>query len=62
LSEKNREVLMLRYLEQLTPGEIAAILGVSEGATVVESSSKNVAVSLELFVAQLTCRHLCLDQ
>jgi len=32
LSEKNREVLMLRYLEQLTPGEIAAILGVTEGA------------------------------
>jgi RNA polymerase sigma-70 factor (ECF subfamily) len=32
LSEKNREVLMLRYLEQLAPGEIAAILGTSEGA------------------------------
>ena len=32
LSEKNREVLMLRYLEQLSPGEIAAILDVSEGA------------------------------
>jgi RNA polymerase sigma-70 factor (ECF subfamily) len=32
LSEKNREVLMLRYLEQLAPGEIAAILGLSEAA------------------------------
>jgi RNA polymerase sigma-70 factor (ECF subfamily) len=32
LSEKNREVLMLRYLEQMSPGEIAAILGLSEGA------------------------------
>jgi RNA polymerase sigma-70 factor (ECF subfamily) len=32
LSEKNREVLMLRYLEQMSPGEIAAILGLSESA------------------------------
>jgi RNA polymerase sigma-70 factor (ECF subfamily) len=32
LSEKNREVLMLRYLEQLSPGEIAAVLDLSEAA------------------------------
>jgi len=32
LRENDREVLVLRYLEQLTPGQIAAVLGVGEGA------------------------------
>jgi RNA polymerase sigma-70 factor (ECF subfamily) len=32
LREKDREVLVLRYLEQLSPGAIAEVLGVSEGA------------------------------
>lgn len=32
LPEPDREVLVLRYLEQLGPGEIAAVLGLSEGA------------------------------
>lgn len=32
LSERDREVLVLRHLEQLPPGEIAAVLGLSEGA------------------------------
>ena len=32
LPERDREVLVLRYLEQLTPGQIADVLGVGEGA------------------------------
>jgi RNA polymerase sigma-70 factor (ECF subfamily) len=32
LAERDREVLVLRHLEQLTTPEIAAVLGVSEGA------------------------------
>jgi RNA polymerase sigma-70 factor (ECF subfamily) len=32
MREQDREVLVLRYLEQLSPGAIAEILGVSEGA------------------------------
>ena len=32
LGPRDREVLILRYLEQLNPGEIAAILAISEGA------------------------------
>ncbi len=32
LSENDREVLVLRYLEQLANAEIAAALGISEGA------------------------------
>jgi RNA polymerase sigma-70 factor (ECF subfamily) len=32
LREGDREVLVLRYLEQMSLGEIAAVLGVSEGA------------------------------
>jgi RNA polymerase sigma-70 factor (ECF subfamily) len=32
LGERDREVLVLRYLEQLSLGEIAGVLGVSEGA------------------------------
>ncbi len=35
LGERDREVLVLRYLEQLAIREIAAILGISEGATKV---------------------------
>ncbi len=32
LAETDREVLVLRHLEQLSPGEIAAVLGISEAA------------------------------
>jgi len=32
LGERDREVLVLRYLEQMSLGEIAAVLGTSEGA------------------------------
>jgi RNA polymerase sigma-70 factor (ECF subfamily) len=32
LSERDREVLVLRHLEELPPAEIAAVLGLSEGA------------------------------
>jgi RNA polymerase sigma-70 factor (ECF subfamily) len=32
LGERDREVLVLRYLEQMPLGEIAAVLGISEGA------------------------------
>lgn len=32
LGERDREVLILRYLEELTPQEIAAVLGISPGA------------------------------
>jgi RNA polymerase sigma-70 factor (ECF subfamily) len=32
LSERDREVLVLRHLEQMPPREIAAVLGISEGA------------------------------
>jgi RNA polymerase sigma-70 factor (ECF subfamily) len=35
LSERDREVLIMRYLEQLSPTEIAAALEVSEGAVKV---------------------------
>jgi RNA polymerase sigma-70 factor (ECF subfamily) len=32
LSERDREVLVLRHLEQMPPREIAAVLGITEGA------------------------------
>ena len=32
LTERDREVLVLRYLEQMPPREIAAVLDVSEAA------------------------------
>jgi RNA polymerase sigma-70 factor, ECF subfamily len=35
LNERDREVLVMRYLEQLAMGEIAAVLGISEGAVKV---------------------------
>jgi RNA polymerase sigma-70 factor (ECF subfamily) len=35
LGERDREVLVLRYLEKLSPGEIAAVLGIREGAAKV---------------------------
>jgi RNA polymerase sigma factor (sigma-70 family) len=31
LSDRDREVLVLRYLEQLSPSEAAAVLGIKEG-------------------------------
>jgi RNA polymerase sigma-70 factor (ECF subfamily) len=35
LNERDREVLVLRYLEQMAMGEIAALLGITEGAAKV---------------------------
>jgi RNA polymerase sigma-70 factor (ECF subfamily) len=49
LSEQNREVLILRYLEMLTPAEIAAIMDLSEGAV-----SMRHARALRQLRAQLT--------
>jgi RNA polymerase sigma-70 factor (ECF subfamily) len=51
LGERDREVLVLRYLEQMSIGEIAAVLETSEGA--VKSRHARALLRLEALLGDV---------